>query len=1198
MKNGISFFFLSLSLCGPAAAATDAEYDVNATSYSAIGATAAYELGFTGAGVTVAVVDNGTLTTHQEFANKFSSLQKTEYNVQEVMNHGTPVASLIAGAKDGQGMHGVAYDAQILAFAVQMTKGDCSTCYSDVEAWETLAGSAFDSVKIVNNSFGENLYLPSEYSNSSEINAMKALIAKDKLIVASAGNETSLSPSRSPAGLPYYEPGLKYNFINAIAYNPSYSSSSPNFLTDYTNLAQYAQEWSLATPVAFLTAASSEGNDQYDGFAGTSAAAPIISGAAAVVSSAFPYMGGKQLADVLFSTADKDYENFSNYMIQSGDEKTQFLFFGTSDGYGQDWTDEEKEAIVQSKLGSGYTCDSDGVVCADVSYADVFGQGLLNLENAVKGPGFFDIGRLTTSDYSDSQYWYTVDTAGYDSIWSNDIGQVQASSDDSSSEEANVGLRKKGSGTLTLSGNNTFAGTSAVEGGTLELTGSLAGGVTVNGGTFSINGSSAVLNGVLTVNKSGKATINAGTLKSTLTNSGTVQAVRGTITGNIVNEGAFFVSGVQENGSVTSGHLTVSGTVSNNGQWEFQTGGTYLGSLNNRSGVTVTGNSTLNGTIHNLPAGTLTVNQGVTLAGGTVDNSGYLGGSGTLGGTVINTEKGSVETSLTAATLNSAGTLVIVKKDSDITAMQVGTLNITGGQFALAQIDKSYENGQTYTIINFDTLTAFQDFESESMLTDFISASAQQNTNTIDMTIHYQSLASTAYAPNLTPSERQVAAVIDRLFQEDQLDLGGFYFFSQGGLKKQINKMKDQVRPLRFSALPLSNKLTRGVQTHLFERQREKDPMRYEGRMQYYSPSSKGRILKGDPYRQYRPGNTPQENYRHEAPRPHDVYRQYRPDNAPRQEYRHYMPKKRDVYQRYRPNGRSGGQPYGIRKQAWGQLLYHQGTLKGDSTANSVDADSKGMGAMFGWDFVYSSDFLWGLTAGYAQASLDQGQDSTDITDWRFGAYFSRQKDFVSIDGVLMIGRQNYDKTRATVLPVETLKSTASFNGTSIEAALNVGYDIQPLPLQAGDWSLRPYAGLTIAQMTQDAYHEKGSSDVNLSVKKSTDTSVMLSPGLIAGYTMGEMNLFLFQPEYIFFDVRYDQLLTGGSPKTKAYFSADTLQTTFDSLDDNEEKSAFSVGVGINGRFSDKTQLHLLFNQRTGSKSSMRTISVSLIHSF
>ena len=89
---------------------------------------------------------------------------------------------------------------------------------------------------------------------------------------------------------------------------------------------------------------------------------------------------------------------------------------------------------------------------------------------------------------------------------------------------------------------------------------------------------------------------------------------------------------------------------------------------------------------------------------------------------------------------------------------------------------------------------------------------------------------------------------------------------------------------------------------------------------------------------------------------------------------------------------------------------------------------------------------------------------------------------------------------------------------------------------------------------------------------------------------------FAVDAEYAANQKAYDAL-GGGSPSIKAYFSADSLQTMFDSPD-NEEKSAFTIGIGVNGRFSDRTRLNLLVSNRSGSKSSVQSISATLIHSF
>jgi autotransporter-associated beta strand protein len=77
---------------------------------------------------------------------------------------------------------------------------------------------------------------------------------------------------------------------------------------------------------------------------------------------------------------------------------------------------------------------------------------------------------------------------------------------------ASGGITKTGLGTLTLSAANTFTGDATVNGGTLKVTGSLAGGVVANnGGTFNAGVAQTIK--TLTVNSGGQAVVSAGPLK-------------------------------------------------------------------------------------------------------------------------------------------------------------------------------------------------------------------------------------------------------------------------------------------------------------------------------------------------------------------------------------------------------------------------------------------------------------------------------------------------------------------------------------------------------------------------------------------------------------------------------------------------------------------------------------------------------------
>ncbi|OCZ72424.1 autotransporter outer membrane beta-barrel domain-containing protein [Achromobacter xylosoxidans] len=98
-----------------------------------------------------------------------------------------------------------------------------------------------------------------------------------------------------------------------------------------------------------------------------------------------------------------------------------------------------------------------------------FGWGKLNIERAVRGPALFDTRLTLGGDF----------VASFDDMRSeffNDIG-------------GDAGLTKGGTGTLVLWGQNSYAGATTINNGTIELYGSLAGDIAIQpGGALSADG--------------------------------------------------------------------------------------------------------------------------------------------------------------------------------------------------------------------------------------------------------------------------------------------------------------------------------------------------------------------------------------------------------------------------------------------------------------------------------------------------------------------------------------------------------------------------------------------------------------------------------------------------------------------------------------------------------------------------------------
>ena len=184
-------------LDGPITAALD-------ESVPQIGAPAAWDLGFDGSGITIAVVDSGVDEDHPDLAGRVvaSEFVRRGRVADDVLGHGTHVASIAAGsgaASDEQYV-GVAYGAEIVSAKVLDDFG------SGLESW-VIAGIEWAATEqdadVVNLSINGG---PTDGTDpvSQAINALSA--STDALFVASAGNfgpgrETVETPATADAAL-------------------------------------------------------------------------------------------------------------------------------------------------------------------------------------------------------------------------------------------------------------------------------------------------------------------------------------------------------------------------------------------------------------------------------------------------------------------------------------------------------------------------------------------------------------------------------------------------------------------------------------------------------------------------------------------------------------------------------------------------------------------------------------------------------------------------------------------------------------------------------------------------------------------------------------------------------------------------------------------------------------------------------------
>lgn len=278
-----------------------------------IGAAEAYAAGAnvpaSGAGVTVAVIDTGVAVDHPELSGAIApggrmfGYGNAGHEVFDADGHGTAVAGIIGARRNEIGMHGVAWGANILPIGSAPVALPEST-YGDMFAHAHAMGA-----RVINNSwtmaldidaFGSRQQLEAFLPTSAR--ALTRFADEGGVVVFAAGNEGAPQP-QFWARLPEKLPELRDNWVAVVAIDSS------GHLAGYSNACgtTVTANWCIAAPggdgIAPIVSLHPDGAPA--GVIGTSMAAPVVSGAIAVLMELFPSLGGDQIVQRLFVTADR-----------------------------------------------------------------------------------------------------------------------------------------------------------------------------------------------------------------------------------------------------------------------------------------------------------------------------------------------------------------------------------------------------------------------------------------------------------------------------------------------------------------------------------------------------------------------------------------------------------------------------------------------------------------------------------------------------------------------------------------------------------------------------------------------------------------------------------------------------------------------------------------------------------------------------
>ncbi len=422
----------------------------------------------TGSGVTIGVLDMGFATTDADLQSIMTSefgtrLDKvTAYGLATSdQHHGITVAQVAGGATSG-----TAKGVKIIG--VDITKLKDGKNYPDpsLAAYQYLYNTK--GVRIFNQSFGVSTEVTGFNRSSAKYQINNGSSTEDilgfyqtavnngALFIWAAGNESSKSNPSLEGGLPYLYSELEKGWINVVGLAKD-SSTNPGS-TNWEDLqrlngAGVAKNWTVSAVSGITVQSKVNGLRGTYTMNGSSFAAPIVAGTAALIKEKYPWMTGDLIRQTILSTA----------------------------------TDIGKTGV-----------DED------------FGWGLLNIGKALNGPALFDkrlaLGDNVVADVTAGTYTFSNNISGDAGFIKNGVGALRFTGNLTYTGNTTIN-----NGTLIIKGISYNSSSTRIVKGNLVAAAdvNIQNDVQNENGNFEVEGSNVTVGGNYTASENATTTLNS-----------------------------------------------------------------------------------------------------------------------------------------------------------------------------------------------------------------------------------------------------------------------------------------------------------------------------------------------------------------------------------------------------------------------------------------------------------------------------------------------------------------------------------------------------------------------------------------------------------------------------------------------------------------------------------------------------------------
>lgn len=244
-----------------------------------INATTAWDI-TQGNGVTIAILDSGVDGTHPDLVpNLVAGYNAYDNNndTSDVCGHGTAVAgSAAARSNNGTGVAAVAGQARIMPIRIAYYDSAAASCYAYASTIANgITWAADHGARVANVSYGPLA------GNATIQNAAQYMKSKGGLVFISAGNN-----------------GIDENIVPSTTLIAVSATDASDAMTSWSSYGSFV---SLSAPGAGIWTTSRGG--LYQAWNGTSFAAPVAAGVAALMMSAAPNLAASQIEQALFASS-------------------------------------------------------------------------------------------------------------------------------------------------------------------------------------------------------------------------------------------------------------------------------------------------------------------------------------------------------------------------------------------------------------------------------------------------------------------------------------------------------------------------------------------------------------------------------------------------------------------------------------------------------------------------------------------------------------------------------------------------------------------------------------------------------------------------------------------------------------------------------------------------------------------------------